>query len=752
VPHRQMHRRVVDFIVRQLGLPEAEHVVSTAVDRLALMPKRLRDLEDYLIAHPDALVSGRSDGPVSRLRLLDVLVESFPEQVVRARCAQCGRQTLVNRRGPGEGRICVSCYAANRIAACGRCGRTRTVGGRHSEFGLVCPGCIGTDPTRWRECASCGRAAPVAARHDTGDPLCQNCRPRERFTCGGCGRTQTVRSLNINGGSLCRACYKRHHQQGCSQCGQLHSQVPARGPKGERICDRCWTPDPIPCRICGEISPIKKRSADGTGACNPCRRRARRGQPCAGCGSIAAVQAVLPLGPVCSACYQEVRYKPQPCPACGGTRPLVGLNRAGQRICAVCCGQKNPWRCRTCGDLAAPYSVGRCLRCTAQDDLDALLSDSRGAPIPLLASLRDYFDTDGHPLALINWIRRARSPKVLKALTETDSPITHEMLDSVTPGTAVGFLRDLLVFTGVLEPRAFELDDTPAWLSNRLASTPPANAVVLRRYTIWHVLKRARRRPIRPATRHHVRGRVSEAARLLEWLDTKGVELGELTQAHVNSWLAQGPQTRFESRDFVRWARSQGLVRNVRVPARRRSRPSIFLAPEDRWSALNRCVVDDSLALKVRTAAALLLLFGLGPTTLATLKIEQIIGNRGRTEVQIGATPIPLPDSVAALVDAQRKEAGQCGSGIWLFPGANPGRHASPDALSMRVKACLRVGARPARNAALAQLARDLPVPVLADYLGIAPTTAAQWAELVQRTWTEYVALRRTERNRVLDE
>ncbi len=115
MPHRQMHRRVVDFIVRQLGLPEAEHVVSTAVDRLALMPKRLRDLEDYLIAHPDALVSGRSDGPVSRLRLLDVLVESFPEQVVRARCAQCGRQTLVNRRGPGEGRICVSCYAANRI-------------------------------------------------------------------------------------------------------------------------------------------------------------------------------------------------------------------------------------------------------------------------------------------------------------------------------------------------------------------------------------------------------------------------------------------------------------------------------------------------------------------------------------------------------------------------------------------------------------------------------------------------------------
>ena len=43
----------------------------------------------------------------------------------------------------------------------------------------------------------------------------------------------------------------------------------------------------------------------------------------------------------------------------------------------------------------------------------------------------------------------------------------------------------------------------------------------------------------------------------------------------------------------------------------------------------------------------------------------------------------------------------------------------------------------------MAHLAKELPVLVLADYLGPAHSTAAQWADLVEHQWTECIVLRR---------
>jgi hypothetical protein len=51
-----------------------------------------------------------------------------------------------------------------------------------------------------------------------------------------------------------------------------------------------------------------------------------------------------------------------------------------------------------------------------------------------------------------------------------------------------------------------------------------------------------------------------------------------------------------------------------------------------------------------------------------------------------------------------------------------------------------RVCARPARNTTLISLAADLPVAVLADLVGMSPTTAVRWARLTNRDWTLYVA------------
>lgn len=733
--------RLVEAICRLLDNPDVRDSVAEILGGLNLYPKVQAKLLSYLDSHPDALVSGRSDGPASRLRLLKALAETHPGLVVPAKCSGCGRQVVLNRWGANGDRVCGTCYLANRLVPCGRCGRIRPVGGRHSTDGLVCTACIRHDPARRQECSLCGRVNPVAARTPGGEPLCQTCRPRESFVCLSCGRTHTVKSLNVAGGALCWACYKRHHKQACSDCGREHAQVPRRGPRGERLCDRCWDPRPVSCRDCGKGTSPKVRRVNGGHLCYACYVLSRPQRPCGACGRTSPVWAELPLGPVCSACYQQIRTKPHPCFQCGESRPLVGIASGDRRICGACAGQRRPWTCHACGVLAAPYSRGRCPRCTAQEELMSVISRD-GDVVESLRPLLDYFDIENRPMTAIGWTR-SRSAAILRELLNGKG-LSHEALDAENNTAAANFLRALLMLTGVLPGRASELDDTLEWLTQRLGAVQPQHQTIVRRYAMWHVLRRAKGRPHRPATRHHARERLLLALRLLSWLEAEGHGLQELSQSGFDRWLANGPPARVEIRDFISWAHRQGLVDELRVPLRRHSQPSEFLPTDRRWETLHRCIVDSSLPLNIRVAGALLLLFALGPTALTTMSVEQVVEHEGRVELIVGRTPIHLPDSLADLVLQQRKVAEESMSG-WLFPGQHPGRHLNPGSLAARTKQCLGIGVRPSRNAALAHLAKELPVPVLADYLGLAHTTASQWAALVERQWTEYVVLRRAQ-------
>lgn len=481
--------RLVEAICRLLDNPDVRDSVAEILGGLNLYPKVQAKLLSYLDSHPDALVSGRSDGPASRLRLLKALAETHPGLVVPAKCSGCGRQVVLNRWGANGDRVCGTCYLANRLVPCGRCGRIRPVGGRHSTDGLVCTACIRHDPARRQECSLCGRVNPVAARTPGGEPLCQTCRPRESFVCLSCGRTHTVKSLNVAGGALCWACYKRHHKQACSDCGREHAQVPRRGPRGERLCDRCWDPRPVSCRDCGKGTSPKVRRVNGGHLCYACYVLSRPQRPCGACGRTSPVWAELPLGPVCSACYQQIRTKPHPCFQCGESRPLVGIASGDRRICGACAGQRRPWTCHACGVLAAPYSRGRCPRCTAQEELMSVISRD-GDVVESLRPLLDYFDIENRPMTAIGWTR-SRSAAILRELLNGKG-LSHEALDAENNTAAANFLRALLMFTGVLPGRASELDDTLEWLTQRLGAVQPQHQTIVRRYAMWHVLRRAK--------------------------------------------------------------------------------------------------------------------------------------------------------------------------------------------------------------------------------------------------------------------
>jgi hypothetical protein len=247
------------------------------------------------------------------------------------------------------------------------------------------------------------------------------------------------------------------------------------------------------------------------------------------------------------------------------------------------------------------------------------------------------------------------------------------------------------------------------------------------------------------------RNLVTLAAALTEWLASQSLTLADLSQTDLDTWLTAGSQNRRRIRDFVRWTHAQGLTRQLHVPVEARTQPHEFLDDRRRWQILRRCASDPSLDLEARAGAALVLLFGLTPTRITRLTTADVQSRGGRTYIAVGTSPLLLPDSIATLMTDLAKQATQHRTPVvgnraspnhWLFPGALSGRHVQPATLASRIRAEFDLKVRPARNAALCDLAQDMPASVLADLLGLQIEAALRWTALVKTDWAAYLAAR----------
>jgi hypothetical protein len=72
--------------------------LSELIDGLNPGPTAARNLLAYLEAEPDALTSGKSDGPPIRLRLLEQFAARLPGVVELPSCVSCGRQVPLFRK------------------------------------------------------------------------------------------------------------------------------------------------------------------------------------------------------------------------------------------------------------------------------------------------------------------------------------------------------------------------------------------------------------------------------------------------------------------------------------------------------------------------------------------------------------------------------------------------------------------------------------------------------------------------------
>lgn len=568
--------------------------------------------------------------------------------------------------------------------------------------------------------------------------------------CAGCGRSD--RQLNRRdayGRRVCATCYQSPARP-CGQCGR--ARPVARRGSGEQpdLCSSCHQGVVGVCSICGRTR-VTHRAAEGSLRCQGCIPRPPR--RCAECGRSGPVQADWPIGPVCTGCYTRVRASPATCPVCRHRRPLIGVDSAGGRVCGPCVGTSNDHACRACGEAGDLYADRRCARCVLTDRLHKLIPPGTPRHVGLLPAITALAGSP-RPRSIIRWLATSPVPRLLEQLATQPEPITHELLDALPPSVTMHYVRSLLVETGVLPVRVEYLDRIGPWLEQLLSGTRPEHARLVRQFTHWWLLRRARRRPrTRPFSPHAaagIRQRVTTTLSFLTYLHGQGLTLAELRQEHIDRWLADGPTVRRTLRPFIQWATYQHLVNDVDVEAAAVPAPSNLQDDQAQWQQLRRCLRDETMALQLRVAGALLLLFGLPITRLAAITLRQIMQHDGKTHLVLGRHRLLVPSVLARLLIRQRDVAATRraisstrGLDRPLFPGLH-GRPAHPAALRnslVRHGICPQAG----RNTALATLAGDLPPVVLAELLGLGVTTAIRWANHARRDWAPYLAERHTQ-------
>lgn len=310
-------------------------------------------------------------------------------------------------------------------------------------------------------------------------------------------------------------------------------------------------------------------------------------------------------------------------------------------------------------------------------------------------------------------------------------------------------LRDLLIEHGILTPVNRDLVAFEDWLSNHLPGYPPAAEKLLRRFATWHHLRRMRdlaeQGKLTRRTVYTAEQQINVAGQFLHYLDDRHIPYIQLRQAHIDSWLAAGPTTRYTARTFVSWAGSTRRLPVVRFPNRSdRTRP--ILDQPERLRLLDLCFRPETAPLSVRIAGILVLLYAQSVTRISRLPLENVVEDGTTMTIIFGTAAAPLPPPVADLIRehlAHRPNMATAANTVspWLFPGVRPGQPITANWLTIQLH---NLGIRPraARNSALRQLVMDMPPPVAAEALGYSPNTTERHAKDSGTIWSFYVGNR----------
>ncbi len=600
---------------------------------------------------------------------------------------------------------------------CVRCGRHAERAARTPDGG-ICKRCYRNDPQRMQACVTCGRMKAPSARTADGKALCNNC-ARPKHVCSGCGRLDHAKSMTA-AGSLCQRCYIAP-VRACGKCGNLRP-VAVRAQHGALdVCKRCAQSPEAQCGICTKTLPVHTH---------------------------------WPLGTVCLSCYKRSTRHPAACSSCGAVKVLIGRTTAGDLACGPCVGSSTDYVCTTCGHAGPQHYEGTCLSCSIRRLTRELLTAEHGSITDDLDTLPDLLARRGQPASTMRWLIKPRTQEALRTLALASGPVTHAIVDTCPRGYARHYLRALLVEAHILPRRDEPIERLETWVEEFTADLPPRHAALLEPYARWGILRTARRRAVRRgfsvAAADAGRERIRLALRLIQYVESAGQQIGDLTQASLDEWTAGNRDRSRRIAGFVTWLNKRGIVDNVQVEMPSRPQPSEVSDERDHIRRITNLLDEASdIDLPIRIAGLLLLLYGARLSQMRRLTTADVTTERQRTRLALAEHPIDLPQPVAYLVgqlvqrvsDNPRAQTPD-GGAHYLFPGARPHEPIHARTLGLKL-AEADIPTRLSRNYAMVALTSDLPAAVVAAQLGLSASATTLWAKFGQRDRAEYLLARR---------
>jgi hypothetical protein len=433
---------------------------------------------------------------------------------------------------------------------------------------------------------------------------------------------------------------------------------------------------------------------------------------------------------------------------------LIGKNAEGDPTCGPCSGTDLEYRCKTCQQAGNLYAVGECARCVLNTRLADLLSGPDGTIDARLTPLHQALQDVPRPVSTLVWLSRCPAAQLLLEIAADPELITHDHLDRVAQVQAAHYLRGLLVHTGALSGRDEPLDRIGPWLDRLLADRQradrPDHAHLIRPFTHWYLLpkarRRAKRRQLTDYSAETPRTQVLAALDFLDWIQQRSLSLDRVDQHSLDYWLTTGPPRRYEIAAFLAWTTSRQLSTGLHVPRRQTKSTGPYLDDHQYAEQLQRCINDTELPLDVRLSGALALLFGLTMPSIARLTDDDVDQRTDGVHLRIGEKFFQLPPRLADLVRQQLDHrsdpsAVSAATGLtrWLFPGMIAGRPLKAGVLAGKLNRHGITGSA-ARNTARRTLAANLPATILADLADINISTAIQWTRQAKTDWTTYIA------------
>ncbi|MGW4216044.1 hypothetical protein ACWEJZ_03315 [Streptomyces bacillaris] len=778
--------------VRQVEPRLGESVIRMAVANTCVARTKRRRVARALEADPCLLTSGRADGPVAVDQLIHALIAIGARRLVAPRCPKCGTQdALLSEKLDGR-RICQPCktdFRAN-TRPCSDCGSTLNVNCRDRRGRPVCRGCRPGDGED-----------PVARLVDQITPLAPGLEPEQLQAAIQASNKQPYALLKVSWeiedrpglltgegahGSphLMRLLIEVHKigasgivLPACPQCSADRLLL-FKGQNGLRICRGCYGAERSqPCTGCGNDRPVVTRSDSGGALCGTCSAHdPEKFEHCIQCRRHRQVGQRTPAGPLCRSCY---RLPVDRCCLCGRRRPCIGASTSTPR-CETCyqvkhpcyqcgrtfyprartpdgylchtCFSKDPVAYRTCigcGESAVLWHHGLCPRCACIRRLNELLTAADGIIRPGMEAAFEALSTAEDPRSVLSWIApRTRAASVLSQLGTDGFPVEHSTLDQYPRSKAVDYLRGVLITAGALPHRDEQMVALQQSLAEIFDDVPEADdRKLLQAFAQWDQIGRLRRRLAgRPATYNQIntiRVSVRQGARLAKWLRDHGTNLGKCSQREIDQWLSEGNSMHLHARPFVKWAVARGHAAGLVVPSPTRTNPTPPVDTEKRIELSQKLLTDATIPLDLRVAGLMVVLFAQSSTTIAKIRVNQVLQTTAGVHLAIGREPLHLPGAFGELVTqlaAERRAYSAIGRGStspWLFPGRHPERHLSPATLLQRLKA-IGITARASQHAALRDLSAAMPESVINRLLGISISSVDRWKAGGQ--WAAYAA------------